>query len=138
MKYLTTPYSTERAKALFCLKGSNTMSKINLMPIEQVNSNRTPEQHSRDSRKAGIASGEARRKRKTFKEAIKLLLETEVKDADGVLKTVQDIGLDSLAKKLMDGDLQTFLAFRDTIGEKPVDKVEQETTTKIKVDLTDE
>lgn len=90
------------------------------------------------ARKGGIASGVSKRARKSFKEAIKLLLETEVKDAKGDLKTIQDIGLDALAKKLMDGDLNTFIAFRDTIGEKPVDKAEVDIGNKIKVDLTDE
>lgn len=37
--------------------------KENLMPIEEVNSRRTPEQHSEDSRRAGIASGIARKRK---------------------------------------------------------------------------
>jgi hypothetical protein len=106
----------------------------NLKPLNTL----TKDEQREITRKGGIASGKARRERKTFKEAIKLLLETEVKDANGEMKTIQDIGLDALANKLMEGDLNTFLAFRDTIGEKPVDKVEQETTNKIRIDITDE
>ena len=107
-------------------------------PENLKNRNLTSEEAREIGRRGGIASGESRRARKTFKEAIKILLETEIKDADGELKTIQDIGLDALAKKLMEGDLQTFLAFRDTIGEKPVDKAEVELGNKIKVDVVDE
>lgn len=109
-------------------------NKKNLMPIQEVNSRRTREQHSKDSSKAGKKSGEVRRARKSFKEAIKLILETELKvpvDDKGntEVKTIQEIGLDSLANKFMLGDLQTFLAFRDTIGEKPIDKQEVKEVT---------
>ena len=106
----------------------------NLKPLNTL----TKEEQREIARKGGIASGIARQGRKTYKEAIKLLLETKVKDADGELKSIQDIGLDALAKKLMEGDLNTFLAFRDTIGEKPVDKAEVELGNKIKVDITDD
>lgn len=93
-------------------------------PENLKNRDLTSEEAREMGRRGGIASGESRRARKTFKEAIKILLETQVKDADGELKTIQDIGLDALAKKLMDGDLNTFLAFRDTIGEKPTEKID--------------
>lgn len=46
----------------------------NLIPIEQVNSRRTREEHSRDSRKGGQKSGEVRRQRKAMKEQAELLL----------------------------------------------------------------
>ena len=39
----------------------------NLMPVEELNSRRTREQHSADSRKAGIASGKARQEKATMK-----------------------------------------------------------------------
>ena len=101
----------------------------NLMPIQEVNSRRTREQHSADSRKGGIASGEARRRRKTLKEELLLLLETD----DNNIKIST-----ALIKKALNGDIQAFTTIRDTIGEKPVDKVEQEVVNKIKVDIVDE
>lgn len=55
----------------------------NLMPIQEVNSRRTPEQHSADSRKAGIASGKARKRKATFKNAIKWLAESDIKIKEG-------------------------------------------------------
>lgn len=50
----------------------------NLMPIEEVNSRRTREQHSEDSRRAGIASGVSRRRKKSLREAAELYLSLPV------------------------------------------------------------
>ena len=54
----------------------------NLMPIAVVNSRRTREQHSEDSRKAGIASGKARRKKADFKKTLNALLTAEIDSPD--------------------------------------------------------
>lgn len=53
-------------------------NKQNLMPIEEVNSRRTREQHSEDSRRAGIASGVSRRRKKSLREAADLYLSLPV------------------------------------------------------------
>lgn len=120
--------------------------------LEKYNfKNKTAEEQREIARKGGIASGEAKRRRKTFKEAIELLLEREEKVGEEkvtdeenneqvveILKSVQDIGLENLIKKYKNGDLQTFLAIRDTIGEKPVEKTEQQVVNKIKVRITDD
>lgn len=52
----------------------------NLMPIQKVNSNRTREQHSEDSRKGGVASGVSRRRKRSLKEAADLYLSLPVSD----------------------------------------------------------
>ena len=52
----------------------------NLMPIQAVNSNRTREQHSEDSRKGGVASGVSRRRKRSLKEAADLYLSLPVSD----------------------------------------------------------
>lgn len=46
----------------------------NLISIEQVNSRRSREEHSEDSRKGGVKSGEVRRQRKAMKEQMEMLL----------------------------------------------------------------
>lgn len=69
-------------------------------------------------KKGGKASAEAKKKRKAFKESLLLALETKKDD-----KTIQDIGIESLMKKYMIGDIEAFRVIRDTIGEKPTDKV---------------
>lgn len=80
----------------------------------------TSEEAREIGRKGGIASGKARRERKAFKEALLLALETMTEEG----KTIQDKGIESLMKKYVDGDLQAFTIVRDTVGEKPTDKVE--------------
>jgi hypothetical protein len=65
-------------------------------------------------RKGGLASGEARRKRKTLKEELLLMLSKG--------ETQQSVTL-ALIEKAMSGDTKAFEVIRDTIGEKPVDKV---------------
>lgn len=54
----------------------------NLMPIQEVNSRRTREQHSEDSRKGGIASGKARQQKKTMREILRECLNMECTDDD--------------------------------------------------------
>ena len=57
----------------------------NLMPIQEVNSRRTREQHSEDSRKGGKRSAEVRRQRKAMKEQMEMLLSLpfNLKDRNG-------------------------------------------------------
>jgi hypothetical protein len=88
----------------------------NLKPFSE----RTEEEQREIRSKGGKASGKARRKRKEFKEAIKVAL-TVVMDDN---KTVQEIGIEALLDKFMKGDLKAFELVRETIGEKPTDKVE--------------
>ena len=80
----------------------------NLKPVSS-----TKEARER-GRRGGLASGEARRKRKTLKEELLLML------AEG--DTQQSVTL-ALIEKAMSGDTKAFEVIRDTIGEKPVDKV---------------
>ena len=82
----------------------------NLIP----NSERTPSELREMARNGGLASGEARRKRKTLKEELLLML------SEG--ETQQSVTL-ALIEKAMSGDTKAFEVIRDTIGEKPVDKV---------------
>ena len=87
----------------------------NLIPQNK----RTKEEQRAIAKKGGIASGKSRQKRKEFKEALLLALQT-VKDG----QTIQDIGIESLMTKYMCGDLKAFEIVRDTVGEKPTDKQE--------------
>lgn len=94
----------------------------NLIP----NSERTPKQRRENAQKAGIASGEARRKKRDLKLAIQALLEADVKD-----KRTGEVmsGAEALAvaqyRKALKGDTKAFEVLRDTSGQKPVEKVEQ-------------
>ncbi len=70
----------------------------NLMPIEIVNSRRSREQHSEDSRKGGQKSGEVRRKRKAMKEQMNLLLSLpfNLRDSKGqeIKKILATLGIE--------------------------------------------
>ena len=65
------------------------------MPIEEVNSRRTREEHSEDSRKAGIASGKARREKKTIQKILVDLLDSEIKDSPQFAKLASKMGVES-------------------------------------------
>ena len=65
-------------------------------------------------RKGGIASGEARRKRKTLKEELILMLEDE---------EVQKSVTTALINQAKKGNVKAFGMLRDTIGEAPVEKI---------------
>ena len=80
----------------------------NLKPVS------SKEEARERGRKGGLASVEARRKRKTLKEELLLML------SDG--ETQQSVTL-ALVEKAISGDTKAFEVIRDTIGEKPIDKV---------------
>ena len=86
------------------------MNEQNLIPQNR----RTKREQREIASKGGKKSGEARRDRKKLKEALLLLL------AKG--ETQDNICL-ALIEKAQSGDTKAFEVIRDTIGEKPVDKL---------------
>lgn len=84
----------------------------NLKPI------RTKSEAREKGKKGGIKSGEVRAQRKTLKEELLVLLETKVED-----KTIQEKISFSLIQEALYGNVKAFETIRDTIGEKPQDKV---------------
>lgn len=119
----------------------------NLMPISEVNSRRTREQHSRDSRKAGIASGKARREKKAFKETLEAVLAMSIEngnidDIDDIQNyaemmgkniSVQEAMVLSMVQKALEGNVKAAEWIRDTAGQKPSDKVKLES----EIDMTE-
>ena len=98
----------------------------NLIPQNQ----RTKEEQREIAKKGGIASGKARAERKTLKEELLLLL------SQG--NTQEKISL-SLIAQAMEGNVKAFETIRDTVGEKPVDKLEADVgVTNINIKLDDE
>ena len=70
----------------------------NLMPIQEVNSRRSREQHSEDSRKGGKKSAEVRRQRKAMKEQMEILLSLpfNLKDRNGndIADMLSELGIE--------------------------------------------
>ncbi|MGI6048990.1 MAG: hypothetical protein ACOYEG_13460 [Petrimonas sp.] len=105
----------------------------NLIPNEM----RTPEERRENARKAGIASGEARRKKKRMKELCDLVLNNKIQDeraVEGLRQRFPEIESDDITYELVlilkqyekakDGDSKAFELLRDTSGQKPVEKQE--------------
>ena len=100
----------------------------NLMPIEEVNSRRTREEHSRDSQKGGKRSGEVRRQRKAMREQMELLLSLPVKNEEHKA-FMEQLGIDednmdnqmllimSVFSKAMKGDLEAFREIKGVIND---------------------
>ena len=86
------------------------MNDQNLIPLNE----RTKSEQRAIASAGGKASGAARRARKTLKEELLLLL------ADG--ETQKNVTL-AMIQKALDGDTKAFEVIRDTIGEKPTEKV---------------
>ena len=91
------------------------LNEDNLIPFNKL----TEEEQREIARKGGIASGESRRKRKTLKDELIMLLETDNNN--------NKISL-AVLKKALDGDIQAFTTIRDTIGEKPKDEMNLKST----------
>ncbi len=87
--------------------------------LKPFTSDQNREEAANNGRKGGIASGIERRRRKTFKEALLLALQTG---------DTQDNIIAALINEAIEGNnagsvKAAFETIRDTIGEKPVDKL---------------
>lgn len=97
----------------------------------------TPEQRRANGRKGGIASGEAKRKKKAMRETLDVLLAMPMKsgkfaDIESIknfasLKgrniNVQEAMIISMLQRAMKGDVRAAEWIRDTAGQKPVDNM---------------
>lgn len=79
------------------------------------NSDKTPKERQEQARRAGIASGIAKRARKTLKEELLLLL------AKGDTQNRMSL---AIIEQALSGNVKAFESIRDTIGEKPIEKTE--------------
>ena len=78
-----------------------------------------------EAKRGGIASGEARRKKRDLKLAIQVLLETDIKGKNGEIKSGAEAIAIAQFQKALKGDAKAFELIRDTSGQKPIEKVEQ-------------
>ena len=97
----------------------------------------TPEQRRENGRKGGIASGEAKRKKRAMRETLDVLLAMPMKsgkyaDVESVknfaaLKgkniNVQEAMIISMLQRAMKGDVKAAEWIRDTAGQKPVENM---------------
>ncbi len=109
------------------------MNEKNLQPIQKGQLSRE-EAKTRGS-KGGKKSGEVRRAKKTMREMLEYLLEKEITNNKGEKATTLEAISVRLIKKAMTGDVRAFEVVRDTIGQKPTEKVD---ATNTNIDITDE
>lgn len=70
------------------------MANQNLMTPQELNARKTPEERRESARKAGIASGVAKKRNKTFKQIMTNLLELKPADPE-VIKNLEAQGIDA-------------------------------------------
>ncbi len=95
----------------------------NLVPFT---SDQSREEAMKNGKKGGIASGEARRARKTLRAELEMLLQSyavDKKTGKPSKRTVQEAMVLSLVTKAVGGDTKAFEIIRDTIGEKPAERI---------------
>lgn len=93
----------------------------NLVPFT---SDQSRDEAKKNGKKGGIASGEARRKKKLMREAFEELLSRDYHDQAGNVLDGTSALAAKVFKQAMDGDLKAFEIIRDTTGQKPVERVE--------------
>lgn len=102
-------------------KGDNPNSKKNL-----AKGNRFNKDTASAMGKLGAAkSNEVQRKAKTFAEELRILLEAEITNLKGDKVTTRKAISTALIKKALQGDKGAYEQIRDTVGERPTEKVEQ-------------
>lgn len=79
----------------------------------------TPEEHS----KGGKRSAEVRRQKRDLRKALEILLEKEYVDGSGNIITGTEAITTKLFQQAMKGNIKAFETLRDTVGQKPVEKV---------------
>ena len=91
----------------------------NLIP----QSKRTKEEQREIARQGGIASGRARAEKRDLRRALEALLEKEYADKNGNKLTGTEAITVKLFEQAMKGNIRAFETLRDTVGQKPVEKV---------------
>ena len=112
----------------------------------------TPERRAECGRKGGLAKREATRRRKEMRETLDILLNMPMKkgktysaedikcfaDLKGKNITIDQAMMVCLIQKALKGDINAIAMIRDTVGEKPSDKVEVKDVTPVIISGEDE
>lgn len=78
-----------------------------------------------EASKGGKASGEARRRKRDLRLALEMLLEKDYTDKRGQTVTGAEAITAKLFEQAMKGNVKAFETIRSTVGQDPVQKVEQ-------------
>ena len=75
------------------------------------------------AKKRRNSSGKARAEKRDLRKALELLLEQTYTDKKGVTRTGAQAITEKLFAEVMKGNVKAFEVLRDTVGQKPVEKV---------------
>lgn len=76
-----------------------------------------------DHKRGGIASGKARAAKRDLRQALEVLLEKDFTDKNGNVLSGTEALTAKLFEQAMKGNIRAFETLRDTVGQKPVEKV---------------
>lgn len=93
--------------------------------LKPFTSDQSREKAVENGRKGGVASGEARRRKRDLRLALEMLLEKEYTDKKGNVATGAEVISTKLFEQAMKGNVKAFETIRSTVGQDPVQKVEQ-------------
>ena len=93
--------------------------------LKPFTSDQSREKAVENGRKGGVASGEARRRKRDLRLALEMLLEKEYTDKKGKVMTGAEAITTKLFEQAMKGNVKAFETIRSTVGQDPVQKVEQ-------------
>ena len=93
--------------------------------IINANSERTPKERQEIARKGGIASGDARRQKKTMRELLDIALSEVIKNPKtGESKTGEEWVAAALMRKAMKGDVAAYRTIAEMRGENTPQKID--------------
>ena len=106
------------------MSGNRPVSPVNGQPLPEGRRFQQGEEQRERARRAGKRSAQVRKERKTMRQELEALLREDIHDKNGKVMNTQTALGTSLIKAALNGDVRAFIAIRDTIGEKPVEKVD--------------
>lgn len=77
-----------------------------------------------EASRGGKKSGESRRRKRQLRDALQELLDREYTDKEGNVADGTTILAAGLFRKAQKGDIRAWEVLRDTVGQKPADRVE--------------
>lgn len=103
-------------------------TKEELAKISEKTRFKTGSEQVKIARLGGIASGKAKRERKTIREELEFLLAKQLKNNKGEDISTREAISTAMIGQAIKGNVKAFIAIRDTIGEKPTEKMQTELT----------
>jgi hypothetical protein len=98
------------------------------------NEDRTPEERRENAKKAGIASGEARREKADLRKLLEIAIERVQTGADGNESTTGQEIIAVLIAKALDGDMAAIKEIFDRLYGKPKESLDANVKTQNKVE----